>query len=101
MISWKKLKSKIPHLVKFNDRVYEVCWVEKFKSDNVLGETRFEPTQIVIKSDMENKETVKTYLHEVIHAISFEYGANLTETQVLALEEALKDILKKGNIFKE
>lgn len=101
MISWKNLKSRIPHLVKFRRKVYEICWIDNFKDDHTLGETRFDPRQIVIKSDMGDKECVKTYLHEILHAISHEYDANLTETQVRALEDALTDVLKKGNIFKE
>lgn len=101
MIKWKELKSKIPHLVTFKRKSYEVCWIDNFKDEHVMGETRFNPRQIVIKNGLSDRETCLTYLHEVMHAVSHECGAELTETQVRVLENMLTDILKKGNIFKE
>ena len=80
---------------------FEIVWTDGFQDPNVMGETRFEPNQIVIKKGMSNKETVKTYLHEVAHAYSDVYKMNLTETQVLNFEKGLYYLLKSGNILKE
>jgi hypothetical protein len=100
MIKWKQLLTRIPNTVKFGKTTYEVLWVDAFTNEKTLGETRFDTKQIIIKTGESAKETVHTYLHEIIHALENEYGANLTENQVLALEKGVKDILKKGNIFK-
>lgn len=102
MIIWKKLVKLIPHFVTIKRKViYEVMWTEDFLRRDHVGETRFDTRQIVIKTNQTPKETVHTYIHEVLHAVSHEYDAALTETQVLALEKALTMALIKDNIFKE
>jgi hypothetical protein len=98
-VQWKALKKKIPAKVTIGDNGYEVLWTDGFKDPTVVGEKRVDPHQIVLKTGESDTETVKTYLHEVIHAWSDESGANLTESQVVALESLLPSILKQGNIF--
>jgi len=102
MIRWIKWLKKIPSVVQLSRRgKYEVVWTDTIKNDtDVLGETRFDPKQIVIKTNESPKETVHTYVHEILHAISAEYDVNLTEAQVRKLEKALYYIIKDGNIFK-
>lgn len=101
MISWKKLKSKIPHKVEVARKVfYEILWVDSFVNERTMGETRFDLKQIVVKNNLSPKDTVHTYLHEYAHAASHEHGIELTENQVLAFEETLQFILKYDNIFK-
>lgn len=100
MINWKRLVKQIPISVSIAKEKYEIVWIQDFKDGTTLGETRFDPKQIVIKSNESPKLTVHVYIHEVIHAISNEFNIGLTESQVLALEEALSTILKKDNVFK-
>lgn len=100
-IKWTDLVTKIPHKVQVNtDRYFEIVWSDHLSQASVMGETRFEPDQIAIKIGQSNKEAVKTYLHELIHAVSDEYDVGLTETQVIQLEKAISTILKPGNVFK-
>lgn len=100
MVNWKKFLKSIPHVVQWSRKgFYEVVWVDSFKDNETMGETRFNPNQIAIKSGYSPKETVHTYLHECIHAISAEYDVGLTETQVQKLEKAVYYILKKNNVF--
>lgn len=80
---------------------YEVLYVDAFVQEDVLGETRFDRKQIVLKDNQRPKEKVHTYIHEILHAISEEYDVNLTETQVRALEKALYYVLKSDNIFRK
>lgn len=102
MVNWKKLAKKIPNKVQLSKKgVYEVVWVESFKESDVLGETRFDRKQIAIKDNMSAKSTVLTFLHEVTHGLSAEHEADLTETQVLAIEKGLYYLLKEGNLFKK
>lgn len=101
-VNWKSLHSKVNSRIQLaRNTFYEVVWTHAFKDENTLGETRFDPKQIVIKKDQTDKESVKTYIHECLHAISAEYDVGLTETQVQKLEKALPYLLKPGNIFKE
>lgn len=100
-MQWKKLVKLIPSKVQIKQKTdYEIVWTEEHVSEENLGETRFDPKQIVISKDQCDKEKVHTYWHEVLHAISHEYGADLTETQVLKLEKALYYLLKPNNLFK-
>lgn len=101
MIKWKSLLKNIPISVKVSPkRSFEVVWVEGFQDASVLGETRFNPDQIALKTNESTTETVKTYLHELLHAVDDEYGVGLTEKQVRTLENCLAQILKPGNVFK-
>lgn len=100
MINWKKLRKLIPAKVQITKKVhYEIVWTKDFVNGTNLGETRYEFSQIVLKEDTNNKELIHTYLHELLHAISAEYDADLTEVQVQALEKAVYYILKENNIF--
>jgi len=100
-IDWEELVSRIPHVIQVKKTKCEVCWIDDFKDGNTLGETRFNPTQIILKAGQTPKEAFSTYAHEVLHFLSDEYDAKLTEKQVLALEKALIWILKPGNLLKE
>ena len=80
-----------------------MLWINDFhKDEDQLGESRFGALkQIVINLNQPIKEAVHTYWHEVIHAISAEYDINLTEKQVRKFEKSLKDVISRGNIFKQ
>lgn len=85
-----KLKELIPSKVRITrDVSYEVLFVDEFTDTKQVGECRFEHQQIVIKNGLSDSECYKTYLHELFHSFSFEYpGLNLTEKQVMLLEDA-------------
>lgn len=98
MIKWKRIVSNIPaHVQVGRNSVYEVSWIDAFKDPSVLGETRFDPNRIIIKNNESDKETAFTFYHEFLHALSDEYGVNLTETQVKALEKSFYYMLKCMN----
>lgn len=98
-MNWKNLRNNIPsHIQAGRNGLYEVVWVESFKDNDTLGETRFDPKQIAIKLGQTNKETVATLFHEFFHAVSHEYDINLTESQVKSLEKSLHYFLKFANI---
>lgn len=89
-IDYRRLVKNIPHQVWIKAKTsFEVLFSDTIRTDdNVLGETRFDPRQIIIKNGQSNKEMIHTLWHEALHAISDETEANLTETQVRALEKA-------------
>lgn len=99
-VDYKKIIKQIPHRVQLGAKIfYEVLWVESFPDPKVMGETRFNPTQIVIKKGMKPKETVITFFHELAHAYSSECDMNLTESQILKFEKKLYYLLKDNNIL--
>lgn len=90
-MSKQNLKALIPNRVRITrDLSYEVLFVDEFADrPKVLGECRPNEKQIVLKNGQSDTEMYKSYLHELFHALSFEYeGMNLTEKQVELLEEA-------------
>lgn len=102
MIDWRKLLKRIPNTVTVKkSHSFEVVWTTEFKDTHIVGMTRFEPKQILLKTGESNKETVHTYIHELIHAVSDAYDVGLTESQVLKLEKALYYLIKPNNIFKD
>ena len=102
MVNWKKLTKLIPHRVQVSRKsFYEICYVDSFVDEKVLGETRFDRKQIVIKDKQHPKELIHTYIHELLHAVSAEYDVNLTESQVQALEKSLYYILKSDNVLRK
>ena len=88
-MNWKKIANHIPHAVRTKAKVvYELVWVDEFKHPEVVGETRFDTKQIVVKNGLSPKEEVLTTAHEFFHAVSDSYDIGLTEEQVKKLEQA-------------
>lgn len=96
----KRKYPAIPSHVKTKSkRDYEVTFIDQFKDLKQLGECRQDPPQIVIKTGQSSKEEYSTFIHEVLHALSFDYDINLTESQVLKLEKALLNLLKLNKLI--
>lgn len=102
MINWKLYYKNIPSSIKIGKSTFEVVWIDSFPKDkHQYGESRFgETKQIVLDINQPIKEAVHTYFHEMLHCLSYEYEADLSEKQVRRLEKGLKDLLKRDNIFK-
>lgn len=94
---WKKLKRNIPNKVRTTSRTqYEVLWIDGFVTEvegqKTYGETRYQPKQIVLNTNQGARECVHTMYHELLHALSAELDANLTESQVIALEKSFNAV---------
>lgn len=82
------------------DVTYEVVFIDHFTDDKQVGECRYDSKQIVIKKGQSPTETYKTFIHEVLHAMSLECeGMNLTEKQVRMLEDETFRVLKLNGIL--
>lgn len=93
-------KPNIPSSVRITPEIaYEIVYVDEFKDGNTLGEMRPQTRQIAILNGQSNTELTKTFIHEVLHAISDENEINLTEKQVLKLENALYRVLRLNEII--
>lgn len=98
----KDLWKLIPNKVRITRLVtYEVLYTDAFLTDNLqLGECRPDSKQILIRNGQSPTEAYKTFLHECLHAASFENeGLNLTETQVRKLEDSIFRMLKLNGIL--
>ena len=95
------LRSKIPSRVRVTKKVtYEILFVDEFKDNSQVGECRPEEKQILIKNNISDTETFKTFIHEVMHSLSFETKKlNLTEGQVEKLEEGIFRLLKLNKLL--
>lgn len=102
-INWHTFYSQIPSSVKIGQNQYNVLYTDGFPDDpRQLGQSSFdEEKQIIINLNQPIKEFVHTYIHEILHCISYEYDVDLTERQVIALESALKDVVMPRNLFKK
>lgn len=89
-IDYKKLAKNIPNSTQVaGKKNYEVLYSDTIKdADDVLGETRFDPNQIVLKNGQSSREMVLTYWHEFLHAAAAEHEVPLTESEVRRLERA-------------
>lgn len=96
-----KINFEIPPSIRVTkNATYEVLYVDEFPNEKVLGECRYDNRQIVLKKGHTPLQTFSTFIHECIHAISFENDLNFTENQVLGLEEGIMRVLRLNGIVK-
>lgn len=96
----KKLIEKIPSHIRITNKIsYELVYIPEFKDGKTLGECRPDIKQIVIKTGQTPIMTMRCIIHECFHAVALESNFELTEKQVLNLEEAIYNFLKLNKIF--
>lgn len=101
MIKITDLLKILPNKVRITkDVAYEIVYIDEFNDNATLGECRYDQKQIVINRNQSKTETVKTILHEIVHAIAMENDIKLTETHVLGLENGLWRFLKLNGLLK-
>lgn len=87
---------KIPSKIKIRGRVfYQVVWAETIKDNpDTMGLAEPNEKTIYLKLGMSDTETMKTLIHEVIHAIEFEWDQPIPHKITYTLEEGIWKILK-------
>lgn len=90
---------KIPARIRITSRdTYEIVYIKAFKDEDQLGECRGEtdeePKQIVLLESLKPTIRAKIFIHELIHAICFEYGVKIPHSVIHELEEPIYSILK-------
>lgn len=87
---------KIPSKIKIRGRVfYQVVWSEVIKDNpDIMGLAEPNEKTIYLKLGMSDTETMKTLIHEVIHAIEFEWDQPIPHKITYTLEEGIWKILK-------
>jgi hypothetical protein len=79
-----------PKKLHLRGETYKVVFVKGLK---VLGETDSSKRLIRIRAGMSKNETFRTFLHECIHFLEFEYPVKLKHKTVYKLEEALYNLI--------
>lgn len=85
---------KLPFRIRFKPRqAYGVNLVSGFPGP-LDGTCNPNTKEIKLRGDMSERATLSALTHEILHLISFEWDLELTESQVLGLEEGLIKILE-------
>lgn len=85
----------IPPSVRITAKVaYPVRMVDRFSDTDTLGECSQEPREIRIRSDLSPRLTLITFIHEVLHAMQFEYGIKIPHASVNQLDSAIEACLR-------
>jgi hypothetical protein len=87
-------KVRLPESVKIRGRVWKIVLCPKkipFKGGHARGLCSFEDRTIQLYARQSPKLLLSTYWHEVLHALSFEYGFDheLTHKAIFDLEGPL------------
>ena len=81
---------KIPHKVRIKPKVsYSIVWVDRFDDPTVMGMCHPDLKQIHIKNGMSKAATLKTFIHELLHAIEFAYEIKIEHKTIYSLEDPL------------
>lgn len=83
-----------PRLLRIGDRDYRIKFVKLIRKDKTtLG--LFDPNriEILIKRGQSHDETLRTMLHETIHAMEYEYNIKISHSGVYKFEDALFDFI--------
>lgn len=87
---------KIPNSIRIKSNVkYEVVWTGLVgESEKTLAECRYDTKQILIKTDQTETENWKCFIHEVFHALEFEYRIPIPHKIIYLLEVAVFKLIK-------
>lgn len=78
------------------DIEYEVVWVDGFADAAVLGECRPDVQQIALHKKLRGPELVKTFIHEVLHAIEDEHQIKISHKAIHQLEDGIFEVLARN-----
>lgn len=97
---------KIPNRVRIKLGVtYDVVFQDKipddYKGRKVHGYCDGTKKIICISKDQSEREQTKTFIHELLHAMSDENKISLEHKYVYKLEEAIYRLLKLNNLIKK
>lgn len=91
---------KYPEKLRIGDREYRVRFVKSIRGcKKRIGQGAivglYDPTrvEILIRKGQSDDEVLKTLLHEVVHAIEYEYEIKISHSGVYKFEEALFDFI--------
>ena len=92
---------KIPSRIRIKAKVfYNIVWQDKVADDDeCLGLCDPNTRTIFMRLGMSETEIIKTFIHEVFHALSIEHEFELPHRTVYALEECVFKLLKLNKLI--
>ena len=96
-------KSEYPQRISINKVEYTIVFVDQIEGSDTLGLCDFERKVIFLKNKQSPKERFLTFIHEVLHAIEYEFNAGVEHELVYKLEVGIAETLiqvLKDQIFK-
>ena len=91
---------EIPPFIKIKGKRVEILWSDDLDpngADNLgritHGEWRPNESQIVLRKGKSESETLKTFIHEILHGISDTYDPNLTHASINKYETIIWRLL--------
>ena len=92
---------KLPHRIRIKAKVtYQVVWVDSFKDPKQRGECDDLAKQIAILKGMSERETLETFIHELLHAVELEYGIPIPHRLIYMLEMPFVKLAKLNGWIK-
>lgn len=89
-----------PEKLKIGDRTYRIRFVRSIRRCNrpvgkgaTVGLHDPARIEILIKAGLSHDDTLKTLLHELVHAVEYEYEIKISHRGVYKFEEAIFDFL--------
>lgn len=79
-----------PKEIYCTNEVYRLLFVKDLPG---YGVTDWAKKTIKIKKGISPRETFKTFVHEVLHVIEFEYGIKIKHKTIYALEPAIVEVI--------
>lgn len=83
-----------PFDLKIRDEVYPIRYVTKFRDPKTMGECDPHKHEIRIKKGLTPKQEFRTIIHEILHALEFEYDLEMKHQLVYDLEKPLYRLFK-------
>lgn len=72
---------------------------KKLKEDGYIGRHYLDTNRIVVRPDMPKERILDTIVHEIIHAVTHNYGIELEEKEVITLTTALMCAMRDNKSF--
>lgn len=93
--------NKLPHRIRLSSKDhYSVVVVPRFDNERDLWHCDPNINQIRLVIDKQSeKKIISNLFHEILHQINYKYGLNLTEAQVLGLEDGIINLFKLNSVF--
>jgi hypothetical protein len=79
-------QNKYPKKIHLKSATYRIKFVANLES---IGETDALRREIRIRKNMSDNETLRTFIHEVLHFMEFEFPVKLKHKTVYKLEKAI------------
>lgn len=85
----------IPSRIRIKKKIwYEIVYADVVKNDPECdGYCDGNSRQIILKIDQDNENMIKTLIHEIFHAIQFEYRIPIPHSLISKLENAVYSFL--------